>query len=647
MVHFASWTRILNPANFTSTFLPVTLEKNTVKDSLPAEPSPAPRRVYNEKHINAFLFAIALLLSCLLGAMLFALIRLNIPDISTVAHYRPAQATIIYDRHGGVAERFFSENRTVVGLDAMNPLLPKAFVAAEDGRFYEHPGLDLLSVLRALGNNIIEGRRGQGGSTITQQVARALLLSPEKTYIRKVKEAIRAWRIDSLLTKDEILFIYLNQIYLGESAYGVEAAAQVYFGKTAKNLSLAEAATLAGLPQAPSRYSPLKYPDMAAARQKYVLARMVADGYVDAETARLAHESPVPLKPRPAVVVLANGYYLDVVKRQAGEMLQRPLQELGARIYTHLDQEIQQQAQTAVQAGTKASFGRQALLGKVESATPQAALVCLEKNSGKVLALTGGTDFSASPFNRATQSRRPAGSIFKPFVYAAALKDGWFPQSLITDAPLAIRGGNGRLWQPKNYTGQYHGETTLAIALAHSYNTATVRLMQAIGVKKVHAMARAAGITAKLPPDLSLALGTLDVSLLEITAAYSPFFNNGMHVAPAFIDRIEYNNGKTLRGSGGERRRACDARIAQQMQAMLEGVVRFGTGQRAKGLAGTTAGKTGTSDKSRDAWFVGANGDYLTGVWTGNDHNESLGKLESGGRTATPVWYDFMRAVRQ
>ncbi len=327
-------------------------------------------------------------------------------------------------------------------------------------------------------------------------------------------------------------------------------------------------------------------------------------------------------------------------------MLQRPLQELGARIYTYLDQDMQQQAQDAVQAGAKASFGRQALRGKADSTTPQAALVCLEKNSGQVLALTGGTDFGASPFNRATQSRRPAGSIFKPFVYAAALKEGWQPQSLIVDAPLAIRGGNGRLWQPKNYTGQYHGQTTLAVALAHSYNTATVRLMQAIGVKKVHAMARAAGITANLPPDLSLALGTLDVSLLEITAAYSPFFNKGIQVEPVFIDHIEYNNGKILRGGGG-RRRACDATIAQQMQTMLEGVVRFGTGQRAKGLPGMTAGKTGTSDKSRDAWFVGINGNYLTGVWTGNDRNQSLGSLESGGRTATPVWFDFMRGLRK
>jgi len=599
----------------------------------------------NEKHIIGFLFGISLLLTGFLGSLLLTLQYLSIPDLRSVANYAPIQASIIYDRHGREVDRVFIENRTVIPLQAMNPLLPRAFVAAEDGRFFEHPGLDMFSVLRAIFANVRSGRKSQGGSTITQQVARALLLTPEKTYVRKFKEAILAWRIDTVLAKEDILYIYLNQIYLGEGAHGVEAAARTYFNKSAAQLDLAEVALLAGLPQAPSRYSPLKNFQLAKARQRYVLNRMAEDGYISAEEARVAYAAKIQLAAARQQDAAINDYYLDVVRKEAAEILGRPLQNAGARIYTYLDQHMQQEASAAVVNGLKAARSRQVLKGNAPKEMPQGSLVCLEKNTGRVRAIVGGADYMVSPFNRATQARRPAGSVFKPFVYAAALESGWNAQSIISDTPLTIAGGKGGVWQPKNYTGKYHGDTSLETALAHSYNIATVRLMQKIGVKKVHTMARNAGISANMPPDLSLALGAVDVSLMEMTAAYIPFTNNGRYIRPAMIDSIVVGGKKrTLRRSAPVQ--VMPPHTALEMRRMLEAVVLQGTGQRAAGLPGRSGGKTGTSDSNRDAWFIGFNGNYIAGVWVGHDRNQTLGSTESGGRTAAPIWREFMAELQ-
>jgi penicillin-binding protein 1A len=618
----------------------VSAQKKPVQRKSPPKKRTVRKKPKNEKHIIGFLFGICLLLSVFLGGMLFGLKSLNIPDLRTVANYQPQQASVIYDRNGRVVERIFTENRTLVPLSKMNPLLPKAFVAAEDGRFYEHPGLDFISVLRAAINNAREGRRGQGGSTITQQVARSLLLTPEKTYIRKFKEAILAWRIDTMLSKDEILFIYLNQIYLGAGAHGVEAASQVYFGKHASQLNLGEVAILAGLPQAPSRYSPIKHLERAVARQRYVLNRMAADGYISAAAARKAYDVKPLVRESKKSFDPVNGYYLDVVKKRAVKLIGAPLQTAGARIYTNLDQGLQARAVESVGKGVRAIRARN---GKGKRA-PQGALVCLEKKNGRVRALVGGEDFTASPFNRATQAKRPAGSTFKPFVYAAALMEGWQATSTISDAPITISGGSKGAWQPKNYSGRYHGNTTLQTALIKSYNAASVRLMKKVGVKDVHKVAKSAGITSKLPPDLSLALGAVDVSLLEMTGSYSPFVNKGQFIQPSLISRIEYNGARIEPPI--KRNRAIPPEKALQMQKMLEKVVSDGTGHRAKVLGSGTGGKTGTSDNNRDAWFIGFNRKYLTGVWIGHDRNQSLGSKENGGRTAVPIWTDFMKHTR-
>ncbi len=410
----------------------------------------------------------------------------------------------------------------------------------------------------------------------------------------------------------------------------------MYFGKKASQLSLGECALLAGLPQAPSRYSLFKHLDRAEKRQKYVLNRMAADGYIRDAEAKQSYGASVKLTKKQSFRSRTGSYYLEIVKKRARTVLKMPLQRAGAHIYTHLDQVKQSRARAVVRNGVK---GKKPL--------PQAALVCLETKTAKVRALVGGTSFSESPFDRASQARRPAGSTFKPFVYGAALKKGWSPESVIYDSPLSITGKGGKQWRPKNYSGTYHGATTLGNALAYSYNTAAVRLLQRVGVKEVHKFAKGAGINSKMSSDLSLALGTTDVSLLEMTAAYTVFAGNGTSYPPSFIDKIVLSDGSVHRFSDDWRRKRImkDSEL-KQMQSMLSDVVRIGTGKRVSSVPGVRGGKTGTTNDNRDAWFVGYDTHFTTGVWVGNDRNQSLGKNETGGRTAAPIWRDFMLTVK-
>jgi penicillin-binding protein 1A len=583
-----------------------------------------------------------MVLTVFLATLLSAMVALRIPDIRTVSQYKPLQTSFILDRHGNVLERIYTENRTLVSLPRMPELLPQAFVAAEDGRFFDHPGLDFMSVVRAAFVNMKRGGRAHGGSTITQQVARSLLLSREKTYLRKFKEAILAWRIDSLLSKEDILYIYLNQIYLGEGAYGVEAASQVYFNKHVHELSLAEIAVLAGLPQAPSRYSPLKNLAGAVKRQRYVLNRMAADGYIDANTARKAFEEELLLSSTNESRQLEAGYYNEIVKKRAKRVLRDSSFHSGVKIYTHLDSNLQEAAVKVLRSGTMASFGRQVRLQGNKQQAPQGALVSIAACSAEVRALLGGTDFSATPYDRAAIARRPAGSAFKPIIFSAALSKGWESTSLILDAPLAIAGGAQGVWRPKNYTGTYHGEVTLSDALVYSYNTAAVRLLQKVGLNPVHSLSGNLGITSEMPGDLSLALGSVDVTLLELTAAYAPFVCSGVYSSPVFIRKIEGADGTLLYQGTSSKRRVMSEQVAAEMKSMLARVITAGTASRAAGLPGTSGGKTGTSDDSRDAWFVGFHRDTLGGVWIGHDQNQSLGSGENGGRTAAPIWLEYM-----
>jgi len=601
------------------------------------------KRVYkkplNEKHIIGFFFAIALSLTLFLGGLLLTLSLLKIPDIRTVAEYMPVQASEILDRHGRVITRIYSENRTVVPINQFPGYLPQAFVAAEDSRFYTHPGLDFWSVFRAVINNAKSGRRGQGGSTITQQVAKSLLLTPEKTYIRKFKEAILAWRIDTLLSKNEILHIYLNQIYLGSGAYGVEAAAWDYFDKSARDLTVGEAAILAGLPQAPSRYAPDKHMKAARKRQRYVLNRMVADGYLSSSAARKAYENKVRLAGGKQKRHGENGYFVQLVRKQAEKILDMSLNRAGVRVYTTLDTSLQKKTVEALRRGIARSFQ--------EKTKVQGAAVVIDAASGEVRALAGGRDFNKSAFDRATQGRRSAGSLFKPILYSTAFENGFTPDSTILDSPFRSKGKKGKLWIPKNFTGKHYGETSLRDGLIYSRNIVAIKLLQKVGIKKVQNQAEQFGVRPPITSDLSLALGATGVSLLEISAAYTPFITGGKYIEPILLQKIERNDGTLIYQGETISRQVLSPQVARVMKSLLVEVVRRGTGKRAAGVPTPAGGKTGTTNENRDAWFVGFSGLRLGGVWIGNDDNKSLGRGKSGGVLAAPIWRDIMANKRE
>ncbi len=598
-------------------------------------------KIYGATHIYFFFCAIFLLQFVIVGIFLALPRGFDLPDLGGILHYKPAQTTIIYDSKGAVVDRIFTENRTIIPLKEMPPWLPLAFVAAEDGDFFSHKGVDFFSIFRAFFHNLLAGRRKQGGSTITQQIVKSLLLSPEKTYLRKIKEAVLAFRIDHQLSKEQILHIYLNQIYLGAGAYGVEAAAQIYFGKSATELTLGESALLAGLPQAPSRYSLFTHQKEAGLRQRYVLNRMVADGYISADAARRAYGQPVHLNRDANYGKKRGSYYLEEVKKRARAILGQPLQRAGVKIYTCLDSHLQKQAEKAVREGVAHLPKIPANEGKGRIA-PQAALVAIETKGGMVRALVGGTSFFHSPYNRASQARRPAGSTFKPFLYSAALQQGFQPDSIIEDSPITISGKAGKPWRPRNYGDKYMGKVSLTTALTHSLNTASVRLMQKVGYKGVHTIARKAGITGEMSKALSLSLGTVDLSLLELTGAYQIFANNGLYHPPKFIEKIVFPSGREFYPHQRPVR-VLSVAVAEQMQTMLASVVANGTGRAVRDVPGVGGGKTGTSNNSRDAWFIGYDRKYTAGVWVGHDRNQSMGGA-SGGATAAPIWRQFMLA---
>ena len=601
-------------------------------------------RTWTHVQLTIFLLAISLALTVGLGAALYIFISLDIPAIGSLKHYQPATASIIYDSAKQPITHISRENRTLVPLSTMPELLPQAFVAAEDSRFYQHRGVDAWSIIRALLHNLRSGERGQGGSTITQQVARAILLTPEKTYTRKIKEAILAYRIDTALSKEEILHIYLNQIYLGSGAYGVEAAAQIYFDKRVQDLNLAEVALLAGLPQAPSRYSPFRNFKLAKNRQLYVLNRMAEEGYITPTAAQKAYEKTLlwnPAKEGP----LENNYFIEYVKAYVESKYgSEALLTGGLRIYTTLDQNLQKAANMALKRGTAKLAIRQS---KHADTLPQAALISMEVKTGYVRAMVGGTDFDKSQFNRVTQAHRQPGSAFKPFIYAASLEKGMTPATMIVDEPIQFRGATSmQYWAPKNYNNKFEGPTSFRNALVHSRNIPTIKILQQVGAANTIDLARRLGITSPLVKDLSLALGTSVVSPLELTRAYTAFANSGRMPQAIFIEKIVDSKGKVLEEQHPVFSEAVDPRVAYQITHLMEGVITDGTAKGISSFGAPAAGKTGTTDQNVDAWFVGYTPELTTCVWIGHDQNTSLGTLETGGLAASPIWLDFMNQAK-
>jgi len=501
--------------------------------------------------------------------------------------------------------------------------LPDAVLATEDRRFYDHFGLDIIGIMRAAVANVRAGRIVQGGSTITQQAAKNLFLTPERSLKRKVQEVLLSLWLEHKFSKDQILTIYLNRVYLGAGTYGVDAAARKYFGVPAKRLSTYEAAMIAGLLKAPSRYNPRANPKLAKRRTAQVLKNMVAAGYLTEAQAKAA---PARKRSRTARGGAPGRYFIDWVLDQVADYVAPGDRDLT--VVTTLNPALQAAAERRLKAALDGP-GRKA-------GARQGALVALA-GDGAVRALVGGRDHAASPFNRATQALRQPGSAFKPFVYLAALEAGMQPADTVEDAPLKI--GD---WAPRNFNGKHLGPVTLAEALAGSINTAAVRVAQHAHLPRVARVAARLGIPGDIQATPSLALGTHDVRLIDLVAAYAPFANGGRAAWPYGIQEITDGDGRMIyRRSGSGPGRVVEARHVAAMNRMLAGVIGGGTGRAAR-LSRAAAGKTGTSQNHRDAWFIGYTADLVAGVWVGNDDGRPMKGVTGGGLPAR-MWKNFMR----
>lgn len=590
---------------------------------------------------NLFLAAIiSLLMLAAVGTAGYYLFTLDLPGIDALKDYRPSIASRVYDKNDELIDEFFLEDRKLIQLNEVPNVVIQAFIAAEDSRFYEHKGLDAKSIFRAFVKNFEAGQIIQGGSTITQQVAKMMYLSPEKKFTRKFKEAILAYKIDKYLNKDEILHLYLNQIYLGHGTYGIESASLIYFGKSARELKLHEAALLAGLPKAPSNYSPFLHYERAKQRQVYVLGRMVEDGFISKEEMQKASDAPLKLRPiKPKDKMAA--YFVENVRRYVQEKYGADvLYKEGLSIYTTMDLTVQKYAGEAMERGLKELEER----NKYQPDLVQGALFCMDVKTGAIRAMVGGRDFSKSEFNRATQSRRQPGSAFKPIIYTAAFDKGMTPATLVVDSPIAVDDVSqpDGVWRPKNFDEKFMGPITLRTALVQSRNVVTVKILQEIGTDYAASYAMNMGITSPLVRTLSLALGVSGVTLQELVQAYGVLANQGKKVTPYFIRKIVDRTGNIFEETEEESEQVIDPRIAFLTTHVMQEVVTGGTGTRARSIARPVAAKTGTTNDSRDAWFVGMTPSLITGVWVGFDQEASLGRNEVGGRTAAPIWLYFM-----
>lgn len=556
-----------------------------------------------------------------LGAVL-AYFALDLPDISKVAQFERRASVTVLAADGTEFARFGDLHGTTLSVKDLPPHLIQAVLAIEDRRFYSHFGIDPIGLARAVYVNWRSGRATQGGSTITQQLAKNLFLTAEKSLKRKIQEAMLALWLERRFTKDQILTAYLNRVYLGAGTFGVDAAARTYFGKPATQVDMRESAVLAALLKAPSRYAPTTNPDESAERARIVLAAMADAGFITPQAAENARNTPPVPRRKPG----GDGrYFADWVTDLVSGFVGSGHGDVIVR--TTLDLKMQRAAEQRLET-LLATAGPSANVR-------QGALVAMSPD-GAVRALVGGRDYDSSEFNRAIQAQRQPGSAFKPFVYLAGLEAGWTPDTLIEDAPIQIG-----TWSPGNYDGKYRGPITLATALAHSSNTATVRLIEKVGTERVRHLAAALGIGTPMIKDLSLALGTSEVTLLDLVRAYAGIANRGAPVWAYAITEIRDRDGTVLyRRQGGGSAAVVDPALAVQLARMMAGVIEFGTGKSAK-LDRPAAAKSGTTQEYRDAWFVGFTADLVAGVWLGNDNNEAM-KRVTGGTLPAKLWQGFM-----
>ncbi|MDA8155814.1 MAG: PBP1A family penicillin-binding protein [Actinomycetota bacterium] len=656
--------------------------------------------------------------------------------------------TKIYADDDSLLAELSSHKSIHVPLRKIPENLQDAVIAVEDSRFYKHGGIDYIGIIRAAFVDIIHGQIREGGSTITQQLAKITFLSPKRTFKRKIREAALAMKIEKQLTKQEILELYLNRVYFGHGAYGVEMASRLYFGKPVERLTLPEAALIAGLIRGPGEFSPFGNPKKCKERQLVVLDRMYKEKYITKAQMLAAAKAPIRLSTeRPPSE--ANQYFVDYIKKYLIDKYGAKKVYSGKlRVYTTLQRDLQAQAQTDLRQGLMDVDKRRGWRGPVghvdnykqtgkpglalslepanrelidgtviklspkvavldlggrtgtlsikdamwaqrvidrngktriikhftlekilhlgdvitvgvksvtargyqvvldQQPTVEGALVAVDPKTGFIRALVGGDDYLSSEYDRALYAHRQAGSSFKPIYYAAALENGFTPSSVINDAPITFSWAGGS-WSPHNYENDFWGPTSLRMALAHSRNVVSVKLLDKLGVDKAIDFARQDGITEPMPKDLTLALGSLSITPLDLVTAYAPFANTGYKVTPIAIKYITDENGRILESNDPQTQRVLSPETSFLMTSMLQDVIRYGTGYKARVLGDNVAGKTGTTSDYRDAWFIGFNPDLLAGVWVGFDNMSPLGYGETGAVAACPIWTNFMRYVAQ
>lgn len=593
---------------------------------------------------RTILFPLLLVLASVLtgaatGLIIYSL--WDLPEVQSLEEYRPSITTRVFSEDNRQLAEFYVENRTPVTLDDIPELFIQALIATEDARFYQHPGIDIRGISRAVYRNIRAGSIQEGGSTLTQQLSKVLFLTPEKSYLRKLKEMALALRIEQRYTKREILTLYCNQIYFGSGAYGVEAAARIYFGKSARDLTLPECALLAGLPRSPKYYSPFREQGHSVGRRAYVLNRMAALQFISREMADEAKHAPLPVQ-RQALSKGPAPYFVEYIRQRVEDRFGSSILYTGGlNIYTSINDELQRYAEQAVRSGLLKIEARRKK--KADQPPVQAALVAIDVASGRIRAMVGGRDFSESQFNRAWQAHRQSGSAFKPIVYAAALNRGYSASDLLEDSPLSVKIDRTNYWRPENFTKTYQGTVTMRKALAQSLNVPTVRLFQKIGVEEIVRLAKKLGIRSDLAPVPSLALGSSDLTLLELTAAYSVFAAHGVRMEPVSILTITDSAGRTLYTNDSIPEEVIKPEVAYLISNLLRGVIERGTGWKAKVLGYPAAGKTGTTNDYRDAWFIGYTPSIVAGVWVGYDDHRSIGNRETGAKAALPIWIEFMK----
>src|SRR6266436_2031067 len=570
----------------------------------------------------------------------------SLPSVSQLERFDASEGTKVYDDNDELITEFHVERRIFVPLAQIPKALRDAIIATEDARFYSHHGVDPTGIARAIYQNFRRGRIVEGGSTITQQLAKVLFLTPDRSLDRKLKEAVLAVELERRYSKDRILEMYLNQIYFGHGAFGVEAASRTFFGKGVSELAPAECVLLAGLPKAPTTYSPFEHPEAAMRRRAIVLARMVDTGVMKPSQAKHLAGTGLGLVP-PERRRTTGQYYLEYVLQYLEAQFGADLVfKGGLHVYTTLSPLLQLKAESSLRDGLRALQARRAASAGKDTAPPErpeGALLALEPQTGYIRAMVGGYDFFKSEFNRAVQARRQPGSAFKPFVYMAALESGQTPASVVDDSPIQYPLAGGKIWKPDNYDRKFRGPITYQQALEESINVAAIKVQERTGIRHTVDIARRLGVDSPLQENLSIALGTSDLTLLELTSAYGALANQGVWVKPTAIRYVLDAQHKLLEENVPQGRQALPADLAYVTLHMMKGTVLRGTGQAASALGRPVAAKTGTTNDYSNAWFIGFTPTLATGVWGGYDKPRSLGKDETGSRVAVPIWTTFMK----